>query len=61
MTCDGEELMKGPAKLHGFEWGMKKGGSVHKGPSPIPGVVAQEPGLSVTFLLDCGGRKKEFE
>ena len=41
-----------PAKLHGFRWGMCSGGRVHRWPTPVPGVIAEETRLALSFLLD---------
>ena len=60
MTYDGEKAVQCPSELHCFRWSMREGGFVDGWPSPVPGVVAQEPGFSVAFLLDGSRREEKF-
>ena len=60
VTQERQESVQGASKLHGFWRGVRYCGLVYQVPVPKPQMVAEEAGLAVSFVFDCGGREHDL-
>ena len=50
-----EDPVEGFTELHGFRRSMRQSGFVDRGPTPIPRVVTEQAGFSVSFIFHRRG------